>query len=48
VAVPGEPDGALLLHHITQAQPAELGPFLAQMHTTDDFTAVIGAMAHRD
>jgi hypothetical protein len=41
LAVPGEPDGALLLHHVAQAHPAELGPFLDQMHTTDDITPVI-------
>jgi hypothetical protein len=41
LAVPGEPDGALLLHHITQAHPAALTPFLDQMHTTDDITPAI-------
>jgi hypothetical protein len=41
LAVPGEPDGALLLHHITQSHPAELTPFLDRMHTTDDITPVI-------
>jgi len=35
LAVPGEPDGALLLHHITQSHPAD------QMHTTDDITPAI-------
>jgi hypothetical protein len=39
LAVPGEPDGALL-HHITQSHPGELTPFLDQMHTTDDLTMV--------
>jgi hypothetical protein len=41
LAVPGEPDGALLLHHITQSHPTELKPFLDQMHTTEDITAAI-------
>jgi hypothetical protein len=41
LAVPGEPDGALLFHHISQAHPAELKPFLDQMHTTDDITPAI-------
>jgi hypothetical protein len=41
LAVPGEPDEALLLHHVTQWHPAELIPFLAQMHTTDDITPAI-------
>jgi hypothetical protein len=41
LAVPGEPDGALLLHHIRQSHPAELKPFLDQMHTDDDITPAI-------
>jgi hypothetical protein len=41
LAVPGEPDGALLLHHITQSHPTELTPFLDQMHTDDDITPAI-------
>jgi hypothetical protein len=41
LAVPGEPDGALLLHHVAQAHPAELTPFLDQMHTDDDITPAI-------
>jgi hypothetical protein len=41
LAVPGEPDGALLLHHVTQAHPAEVGRFLDQMHTDDDITPAI-------
>jgi hypothetical protein len=39
--VPGEPDGARLLHHVAQAHPGELTPFLDQMHTTDDITPAI-------
>ena len=39
--VPGEPDGAMLFNHVAQAHPAELAPFLDQMHTTDDITPVI-------
>lgn len=41
LAVPGEPNGALLLHHITQSHPAELTPFLDQRHTDDDITPAI-------
>jgi hypothetical protein len=41
LAVPGEPDGALLLHHITQSHPAGLGRYLDQMHTDDDITPAI-------
>jgi hypothetical protein len=37
----GEPDGALLLHHLHQSHPGELTPFLDQMHTTDDITPAI-------
>jgi hypothetical protein len=48
-AVPGEPDGARLLHHMSQSHPAELGPFLEQMHTTDDITpAIVQAYAMVD
>jgi hypothetical protein len=41
LAVLGEPDGALLLYHVTQSHPTELTPFLEQMHTTDDITPAI-------
>ena len=41
LAVPGEPDGALLLHHISQSHPRELGRYLDQMPTTDDITPAI-------
>ena len=41
LAVPGEPDGALLLGHIRQSHPAELTPFLEQVHTDDDITPAI-------
>ncbi len=41
LAVPGEPDGAVLLHHVAQSHRAALGPFLDQMHTTDDITPAI-------
>jgi hypothetical protein len=40
-SVPGEPDGATLLHHIAQSHPGELKPFLDQMHTDDDITPAI-------
>jgi hypothetical protein len=40
-SVPGEPDGALLLHHITQSHPNELGFYLDQMHSDDDITPAI-------
>jgi hypothetical protein len=46
LAVPGEPDGALLLHHVAQSHPAELHPFLEKMQTTDDITpAIVQAFA---
>jgi hypothetical protein len=40
-SVPGEPDGAMLLHHVAQTHPAELKSFLDQIHTTNDITPVI-------
>jgi hypothetical protein len=40
-SVLGEPDSALLLHHITQSHPTELTPFLDQVHTDDDITPAI-------
>ncbi len=39
--VPGEPDGAQLLHHVAPSHPAELNPLLDQMHTDDDITPAI-------
>jgi hypothetical protein len=39
--VPGEPDGAMLLHHVAQSHPAEVGRYLEQMHTDDDITPAI-------
>jgi hypothetical protein len=41
LAVPGEPDGALLLGHMGQAHPREVGRSLEQMHTDDDITPAI-------
>jgi hypothetical protein len=41
LAVPGAPDGALLLGHMSQSHPAELGRYLEQMHTDDDITPAI-------
>jgi hypothetical protein len=40
-SVPGEPDGALLLHHVTQSHPREVGRSLDQMATDDDITPAI-------
>jgi hypothetical protein len=44
-ACPGLPlsraDGALLLGHMSQSHPAELKPFLDQMHTADAITPAI-------
>jgi hypothetical protein len=41
LAVPGEPDGALLLHHMSQSHPREVGRYLEPMHTIDDLTPAI-------
>ena len=38
--VPQVPDGAMLLWHLGQRHPAELGPFLEQMHTMEDIAQV--------
>jgi hypothetical protein len=40
-AVPGVPNGAMLLQHMSQSHPAELTPYLAQMEAADDITAII-------
>jgi hypothetical protein len=40
-AVPGAPNGAMLLQHMSQSHPAELRPYLAQMEHSDDITAII-------
>ncbi len=37
----GEPDGATPLHHVAQSHPAELTPYLDQVHTDDDITPAI-------
>jgi hypothetical protein len=31
----------MLIGHVAQARPSEVGQFLDQMHTTDDITPVI-------
>jgi hypothetical protein len=36
-----EPNGAMLLHHMSQSHPAKLRPYLAQMEHSDDSTAII-------
>lgn len=36
---PKRPDGAMLLGHLSQQHPTEVGPFLAQMRT-EDITSV--------
>jgi hypothetical protein len=41
LAVPGEPDSATLLYHVAQSHPAELKPYLDQMHTDDDIAPAI-------
>jgi hypothetical protein len=34
------PNGALLLGHLSQQHPGEVGAYLARMHTTEDITPV--------
>jgi hypothetical protein len=38
--VPQEPNGAMLLHHLTQQYPAEAGAYLRRMHRTEDIARV--------
>jgi hypothetical protein len=40
-AVPGAPNGAMLLQHVSQSHPVELRPYLAQMAGGNHITAVI-------
>jgi hypothetical protein len=35
-----EPNGAMLLHHLTQQHPAEAKAYLARMHRTEDIGTV--------
>jgi hypothetical protein len=47
-AVPGVPNGAMLLQHMSQSHPAELRPYLEQMqHTEDIATVIVQAYAER-
>jgi hypothetical protein len=39
--VPGTPNGAMLLHHMSQSHPVELRPYLAAMAAGADITATI-------
>jgi cell wall assembly regulator SMI1 len=36
-----EPNGAMLLHHLGQQHPDQVGQYLAQMHTDDDHDRVV-------
>jgi hypothetical protein len=38
--VPGEPDGAMLLQHLSQHHPEQVGAYLARMHTDEDIGRV--------
>jgi hypothetical protein len=35
-----EPNGAMLLHHLTQQHPAEAGAYLQRMHRTEDISPI--------
>jgi hypothetical protein len=37
----GEPDGARLLQHLSQAHPGEVGAYVARMQTDEDITPVV-------
>jgi hypothetical protein len=36
-----EPNGAMLLHHLGQQQPDQVGPYLARMRTDEDHDRVV-------
>jgi hypothetical protein len=38
-----EPNGAMLLHHLTQQHPAEAKTYLARMHRTEDISPIAAA-----
>jgi hypothetical protein len=40
IPVPGEVDGAMLLHHLRQRHPDQVGHYLAQLHRDEDITPV--------
>ena len=40
-----EPNGAMLLHHLSQQHPAEAKAYLARMHRTDDISSPVAAEA---
>jgi hypothetical protein len=35
------PNGAMLLHHLSQRHPDQLGHYLGQMHTDDEHKRVV-------
>jgi hypothetical protein len=41
--VPGKPNGAMLLHHLSAMHPAEVGPYLRRMETEDITTVALEA-----
>jgi hypothetical protein len=43
VPVPGTPNGAMLLHHLSARHPTEVGPYLTQMATEDITTVALEA-----
>jgi hypothetical protein len=38
--VPGEPDGAMLLQHLSHTHPDQAGGYLARMHCDEDIAPV--------
>jgi hypothetical protein len=39
--VPGEPNGTVLFHHMSQSHPAEVRRYRDQMRRTEDITRII-------
>jgi hypothetical protein len=43
--VPGKPNGAMLLHHLSARHPTAVGPYLTRMATEDITTVTLEAFA---
>jgi hypothetical protein len=41
LSMPGEPNGAMLLHHLSYQHPDQVGAYLDRMHRTEDITPVL-------
>jgi hypothetical protein len=46
--MPGEPNGAMLLHHLSAMHPTAVGPYLTRMATEDITTVALEAGVSAD